>query len=291
MFLWHFRWVLIAFFCGSAILNAQQNDHELLKTSEDSCVIYFKQIGMATSDEEKLALNEKIFSEFTKTLSLARSFEYSFDSLKTIGRLYAPDKSFRIITWNFLLDNGNYKHFGIIQVPDVKTNAIKLFTLKDRSEEITNPENSVLSAGKWFGGLYYKALRNKVDNQTYYTLLALQYHNLSITRKIIEVLFFDSWGNPVFGAPIIQVGKKIKHRIVMEYSASSVVNLKYDEKLKMVVFDHLAPAEAKYEGIYEYYGPDLTFDGLIFKKDKWQYTNNLDLRRPTQSTLSPRPRR
>ena len=44
--------------------------------------------------------------------------------------------------------------------------------------------------------------------------------------------------------------------------------LRYDDKLKMIVFDHLSPSKPSYEGKYQYYGPDFSYDGLIFEKGK-----------------------
>ncbi len=279
------RLVFILFFVASLPGKAQQNNIELFRNWEDSCVLYFKQLTSDLPDSEKFEFNNRLTQKLERLLSIPGSFDYPLDSLKAFGKLYAPDKSFRIITWNISLSNGSYKYYGVIQVP--KANSMKVFELTDRSDEITNPENSVLSAGKWYGALYYKILKQKVDNRTYYTLLALQYHNLFITRKMIDILFFDEYGNPVFGAPIIQVNKKMKHRLVFEYSALSSVNLKYDDKLNMIIFDHVAPAEPKYNGQFEYYGPDLTFDGLAFKKGFWVYIPNLDLRQ----SFDPSPKR
>jgi hypothetical protein len=273
---------LLIFLFSFAFVKAQKNNPEIFRTDEDSCVYYYKQISSDIPDTEKNVRNNIFSNKLRQFLETPGSFGYPLDSLKSIGRLYAPDKSFRIITWNLLLNDVTYKYFGFIQI--AKSN--KIFELVDRSNEITDPENSVLSAGKWYGCLYYKMLKEKVYDRTYYTLLAIQYHNFNITRKMIDILFFDEYGNPVFGAPIIQTGNKFKHRLVFEYSALAAVNLKYDDKLKMIIFDHLAPAEEKYVGQTDYYGPDLTFDGLFFKKDKWIYKANLDLRQ--SSDPSPR---
>jgi len=270
-------------------VKAQQNSIEQLKCSEDSCAYYSKQLINDQPDSTKHLLNTRLTKLLGQSLVVPESFDYPFDSLKTFGRLYAPDKSFRIITWNILLSNGTYKYYGFIQAPKAK--AAKVFELTDRCDEITNPENSVLSAGKWFGALYYKILKEKVDNRTYYTLLALRRHNSVITKKMIDILFFDEFGNPVFGAPIVKVGKLLRHRLVFVYSAFSVVNLKFDEKLNMIIFDHVAAAEPKYNGQFEYYGPDLTFDGLVFKKGVWEYTPNLDLRQPFDPSPKHKPLR
>ncbi len=264
-------------------LNAQIISTDYFKKSVDSIAYYFKTISGTQSNNEKLAINTKINQTFKQLLSSPGSFDYSFDTLKNVGQLYAPDKSFRIINWNIPLSDGTHQYFCYIQVLNPKQKTVKLFELTDRTDKIINPENSVLNAGNWYGVLYYKILKNKVKDQVYYTLLALQYRNFFITRKIIDVLFFDQSGNPVFGAPIFQIDNKVKKRIVFEYSAEAGMNLKYDEKLKMIVFDHLAPRESKYTGQYEYYGPDLTFDGIKFQKDHWVYKSNLDIRRTEET--------
>ena len=253
-----------------------------VKEPLDSIQLLFKTIGEAKSDSEKIVYNKKIRFIFRELLNSAVSFEYAFDSLKNVGKLYAPDKSFRIINWNLPLSDGTHRFFCFIQTMDLKQKTVKLFELNDSSENISNPEDRILNKDRWYGGLYYKILKNEIKDKAYYTLLALQYHNYFTSRKIIDVLSFDLGGNPQFGAPIFNADNKIKKRIVFEYSAKSGMNLKYDEKLQMIVFDHLAPRESKYIGLYEYYGPDLSFDGFKFQKDHWFLVSNLDLRRPDQ---------
>lgn len=270
---------IISLFFLSFILKVQAQQNQSLKSFEDSCVVLFKDLRLTQGDEEKKIINQKILSGFKRVLKLDSSFIFPFDSLKVAARPYSPDKTIRVISWFYALDNGSYQYFGFIQTaPDKKNGGSKLFELTDRPD-ITNPENSVLSAGKWLGALYYKILRNKVDNRIYYSILALRYHDVLVTKKIVEILYFDEWDNPVFGAPIIQYDKKLKHRLVFEYSAMATMNLRYDDKKGMIIFDHLSPSETRYAGMPQYYGPDLTFDGLQFKKNKWQYIPNLDLRR------------
>jgi hypothetical protein len=270
-------------------LSAQKSNEGLFKIAEDSCILYSNQINPNQSDSENLNINNKLSSTLKNFLNTPGSFDYSLDSLKLVGKIYAPDRSFRIISWNIRLNNGEFKYFGFIQVYDSQSKSVNIFELIDRTGEIINPENSVLSAGKWLGAIYYKILKEKVDNRTYYTMMGVQYHNVVITRKVVEILFFNEYGNPVFGAPIIQVNNKKKHRLVFDYSALASVHLNYDEKLKMIVFDHVAAAEPKYNGQFEYYGPDLTFDGLVFKKGLWNYTPNLDLRQPFSTAPKHKP--
>ena len=41
-------------------------------------------------------------------------------------------------------------------------------------------------------------------------------------------------------------------------------------------------AEPRYEGIYEYYGPDFSIDGYKFRQGKLRYVSDIDLHSPRQ---------
>ena len=79
-------------------VKAQQNSIEQLKHSEDSCAYYSKQLINDQPDSTKLLLNTRLTKLLGQSLVVPESFDYPFDSLKTFGRLYAPDKNFRVIT-------------------------------------------------------------------------------------------------------------------------------------------------------------------------------------------------
>lgn len=275
--------ILAILFLHSAVIFAQNEDFLRLGKSEDSISINFLKAVSAPTNIEKLIYNDSVSRMLNRILRTEQSFDYPFDSLKKIGKIYSPDHSFRIINWNMPLTDGTYEYKGFIQVLNSKTKKLRVFELMDHSDQVLKPENSVLSAGKWYGVLYYKILRNVVDNRTYYTMLGLRYQNLFLNRKVIEVMYFDEWGNPVFGAPIFQVNNKIKHRIVFNYSARVIMSLKYNDDLKMIVCDHLAPSESKYTGQFEYYGPDFSFDGYEFIKGKWILKTDLNLKNPNPS--------
>jgi hypothetical protein len=92
---------------------------------------------------------------------------------------------------------------------------------------------------------------------------------------------FDFWNNPDFGMPVFLDDKKRKKtRVVFSFNAQAVMLLRFNKKKKMIVFDHLSPASPSQKGQFRYYGPDFTYDGFQFKKGKWNYRSNLDLRNP-----------
>jgi len=56
------------------------------------------------------------------------------------------------------------------------------------------------------------------------------------------------------------------------------MTLKYDEGKEMIIYDHLSPSEPKYEGQYEFYGPDFSYDGLKYENGIWNTYFDLDPR-------------
>ena len=50
----------------------------------------------------------------------------------------------------------------------------------------------------------------------------------------------------------------------------------------MIVLDHIAASDPRYEGIYEFYGPDFSIDGYKFKQGKLRYSSDIDLHSPRQ---------
>ncbi|HEX2935646.1 MAG TPA: hypothetical protein VHO72_09870 [Bacteroidales bacterium] len=270
-----FRFEIRVFILFICTFQAYSQDNSIFKAYEDSVKRYIEEVKKSNDDSLKIQYNQHIYNLFSEILLKPESFTFGFDSLKTMGKLVAPDQLFRIFTWNVALSDGSYKYYGIIQLRNEAGNKIRLYNLSDRAPEIENPENNVLSAGKWYGALYYKVLKNKVDNYTFYTLLGLRYHDFFTTAKLVDVLYFDQFDNPVFGAPLFLVDSKKKHRLLFQFSARATMNLSYNESLKMIVFDHLSPSESKYTGQYMYYGPDFSSDGLLFKNKMWNYQTDI----------------
>jgi len=125
---------------------------------------------------------------------------------------------------------------------------------------------------------------NTADAEVYYKLASVYYDEemtndaINMYKKVIEILTFDSSNNPVFGNELFKVGKQKKSRLFFEYSNKSAMTLTYNEKLNMIVFDHLSPSRKIYEGQYRYYGPDLSYDALEWDKNKWVLLEDIDVR-------------
>jgi hypothetical protein len=249
-----------------------------------------KKLFSTPNEEERLKLNAQLVTLFDETLNQPNSFEFPFDSLKKdIGILTSPDNRFRIINWNIEKNDGTQQYFGFIQekysVPKKKIESVLLFPLIDKSAEIRNPENTITDNKKWFGMLYYKIIPVKSKKKTIYTLLARDMNDKLSQKKIIDVLSFDSNGNPRFGADIFSLPKKYPKRVIFEYASSCIFALKYNENLDMIVYDRLAPMEPQLEGQYQYYcTSDFEYDGLKLKKGKWIFQADVAPKNPKDNT-------
>jgi hypothetical protein len=264
------------------------SENDSLRIYEDSLKKIAPLIFKSTTDAEKYSTSKHFSTVFEKILKMEGSFDYPFDSLKTTGKTTSPDKKFRIYNWNLPRQDGTHEYFGFIQIRNKRKKLLGLiphgkenFTilpLIDKSVEIKNPENTISDNNKWYGMLYYQALKNKYKGKTYYTLLALDLNDNLSRKKIIDVLTFDKNGFPKFGADIFIVEKKYPKRFILEYSAEYTISLRFNKVLNMIVFNHLIPRSPTLTGQYQFYGPDFSFDGFEFKKGKWQFVPDVDAR-------------
>jgi len=262
-------------------INAQERVS--LKQYEDSIQASIKQLIAERTDEGRLALNKKVIGYFDNALALRESFDYPFDSLKNISKLMASDSLVRVISWNLPKRNGDYIYYAYIQQLNKNKKKLKLFKLIDASAEIENPEFEKLGPEKWYGALYYRIETNTSSKSTYYTLLGWDGNTNFTNKKLIECFFFEG-KKLVLGPPIFKMEKGIKNRLVFEYAKQAKMMLRYDEKMKMIVYDHLAPSHKKFTGQYMYYGPDMSQDGIQFIEGYWVIKPNLDLRNMEEST-------
>ncbi len=232
------------------------------------------------SDAERITANETFKGLFQEALLRSGSFNFPFDSLKEIGRIYSPDKAFRLITWDIPMKDGTHQYYGFVQAYDPKTKLYVVHELIDKSADVKTPESYAGTPDKWFGMLYYKIIPVKYKKKKYYTLLGFDGNDNLTAKKFIDVLYFNESTVPKFGADIFKMEKRSSKRIVFEYSSKVVMTLKYNEDKNVIIYDHLAPSAPQFEGQYQFYGPDFSFDGLKFDKGSWTYIPDFDAKNP-----------
>ena len=257
---------------------SQDIDTLYLQAKETEIQILFNEFKNQKSDEEKIKINDQICGELKSLFIHPISFDYSFDSLKNVGKITSEDNKVRIFTWNIPLIDGTHLYSGYIMYKYGNGKKIKLFRLEDKSDQIENIELSSLTCSNWLGALYYSIIQKKDKGQVYYTLLAFDFNDIFSAKKIIDVLWFDEKDEPVFGKPIFKYREQPTSRIVFEFSSRVSMTLKYVDEKEMIIFDHLSPSRLIYQGRYQFYGPDFSYDGLLFEKGYWTLVKDIDIR-------------
>jgi hypothetical protein len=194
-----------------------------------------------------------------------------------ISILVSKDKKVKVFTWAIPLHN-DYYYIGFIQHYNKKTKIPDVFRLYDESSKIKKPEKKYLSPNRWYGCVYYEMIEKRYKRHRYYTLLGADPDGDLLNRKIIDVLTFRSNGIPRFGYNFRDENGKPVKRFIFQYNNQASMLLRWNKQLKMIVFDHLSPSEPKFKGMYQFYGPDFSYDGLKFIKGRWVYEKDVDVR-------------
>jgi len=232
----------------------------------------------AKNDLQRIKANDTFLHTFERALDTPGSFLFPFDSLPSVAFLTSPDNKFRLINWNLPNDDETQVYYCFVQVFNNKKSKTYTFNLTDKSPEISNPSQKTFDYTDWYGALYYRIIPMKKKHNKYYVLLAWDGNDKLTSKKLIDVIYFSGNGKPKFGASVFRFPKKTKKRVLFEYSSQVTMSLKYDEKKKLIVFDHLSPPDEGLLGQYQYYGPDFSFDALELKKDKWYFIRDVDAR-------------
>jgi hypothetical protein len=271
---------------------AQKGNNNLFTEYEDTLKVMAHIIMNAETEAEKRLANTAFITNLTEVLQYEKSFKFPFDSLPTIARILSPDNTFRIFNWLLKKDNGAYEYYAIVHYHNIKRKRYEIIPLVDNSANIRNAEQEDLDAKNWYGGIYYQIAYNKKIGRKYYTLLAWDGNDGYSTKKIIDVLYFSGKNKVKFGLPIFKKNKKeSQKRVIIEYDAKTSVSVKYQEKEKRIVFNHLVPPKKDLEGLEEYYIPEGTFNSYQYNKGKWLLEEDIDIRNQQKVKRIKKPKR
>lgn len=263
----------------------------------DSSFVFFKEVEqelkiiekgfLSRIESERIDANKKFIAAWDKIVYDADILNYPFDSIKEASILFPKNKKFKLITWNLNKDDGTHTYFGYLIVNNSKRvkksflnyktiSEFEVFKLRDHSIDVKSAENHIGGPDKWFGMLYTQI----IECDGFYTLIGWDGNSKLTKRKFIDVLYFKSDGEPVFGKDIFKIPKKSPKRLMFEYSSEVSMSLKYIERKNQIIYSHLASREdgAFLEGMFQFYGPDGSFDAIELKKDRWVSIEDVDAR-------------
>lgn len=253
----------------------------------------------APTDNERYLASEQAVGELSAALEEDASERWKWQLPTVASVLTSPDAMLRIFTWAVVRDNGEYECFGAVQFYNEREEEYQYRLLNDKSEEIMNREESLLTPDNWLGAVYQEIIQTSHGDKTYYTLLGWNGVDNLTERKIIEPVILRG-GVPQFGAPLFRRERNLR-RVVLEYRNDAMVNLSYEEqyveevqrqrvkvrgtnryrteekrkqhKEKMIIFDEVGPQVPGMEGLFQYYVPSGLELAYAFIDGKWELRN------------------
>ncbi len=237
----------------------------------------FSRLASARQDADRIRINDSIVTIIDSYARSDSAFTHKFAGLRNLGQITSKNSQLKIITWNAVFGESGGKYYCyFIHNTGKKNRVYRLESVYDNEPPLGN---KLYTENDWYGALYYDLRQFGKGANQYWVLLGLDLGNPDITRKMIEVLSLTPEGDIIIGKNIFRKGKSTLNRVLLEYSSSAVVSLRFLTD-KFIIFDHLVPVAASLTGRRDTYGPDFSFDAYILEKGLWQFTENVDVRNP-----------
>lgn len=266
-------YLLLFILLSTGIANSQEAGKDTPQVLEE---LFDRLVGNYI-DSNRILINDSIRTILDGYVKSDTVFTHRFTNLRYLGQILSPDSLLKIITWNLVLENepGRYFCYFIRKQESGKEN--KIYRLSVSYNENQVKTDTTYNESNWYGALYYDLKPYIIDKRRCWVLLGIDYGNLYISRKIIEVLSFSPEDAIVFGMKWFSYGNAVKYRDVFEYASNAMMSLRFRSD-NSIVFDHLVPFSASHKDDHQYYGPDYSFDAYNFENGIWNLTINVDAR-------------
>lgn len=256
--------------------NITPADRKKLQSEEDTLKAFSRMMVVDSIQAHRMIADSFFTRILVRALKIKNSFYYPFDDIKGISKLYAPDTSFRIFTWNVQFDEYYSRQKGAIQFP-TRDGSLKLVPLRDVSEFTDAPEDSVRSNSNWIGAVYYNIIKTQYNGKNYYTLFGIDENSVMSSKKWMEVLTFNQKYQPVFGGPYFSytndsLPQKTRYRFSMEFKKDARVTMNYIPDLGVILVDHLISETDEPENKWTYV-PDGDNEAFKWQNGKWMHVD------------------
>ena len=252
-------------------------DKKILKVKEDSLQQIARFMILDSLEVGRLLAYKDFVPVLLRALKVKNSFYHPFDSVLGISKLYAPDSSFRIITWYIEIDDYRGYQKGLIQ-HNTKDGSLKLNILFDNSEWADNKHSKICRDTNWIGAVYYNMIKTQHQGKNYYTLFGIDREGLRSQKKWIDVLSFDERKNPVFGGGFSfkedSIVKPTQSRFSIEYKKDARTYVNYEPELKLILFDHLISETEEPEFPWTFV-PDGDYEGFKWQNGQWVHVDKV----------------
>ena len=245
-----------------------------MEKQQDSLMRFAFDIVNAPEANQRFRADSTFIRMLVRSLKIPNSFYFPFDSLQTISKLYSPDSSFRIFTWQVKKDVYVFFQRGAIQMRTAD-GSLKLFPLHDVSMFTKKPGDSVRGANNWIGAIYYRIIQKNHNGKNLYTLLGFDDFTINSNKKWMDVLTFNEEGQPIFGGPYFsfkndsaKASKGQIARFYLEYKKEASTTFNYDSSMNMIIYDHLV-SETDEPNRKETFVPDGDYEGFTWQNGQW----------------------
>lgn len=253
-------------------------DLKVLRSKEDSLKQLAKNIFVDTATAGRMRSDSLFVRTLVRSLQVKNSFYYPYDSVQGIAKLYAPDSTFRIFTWQIDFGGFYIRQKGAIQyrTPD---GSLKLVPLRDYSEFSEYAMDSVRTKDNWIGAVYYGITKTQYKGKNYYTLFGYDQYGGGSNKKWIEVLSFDKNNMPLFGGEFFSFAKDSlpkpdQYRFYIEYKKEASTTVNFDPDLNMILYDHLISESNEPDNPWTLV-PDGDYEGFKWEAGKWVHVDKV----------------
>ncbi len=288
--------IITTLLLATIVLGVSAQDKGRMHAHQQRLAALIERVATAPTDNERYLASEEAVGVLATALAEEESERWQWQLPRYASVLTSPDGQLRLFTWAVVRDNGEFECFGAVQFYNDKEEEFQYLILHDKSEEILNREESLLSADRWFGAVYQEIIQTQMGERPLYTLLGWNGVDNLTERKIIEPVILKG-GIPQFGAAAFRRERNLR-RIVLEYTNDAMVNLAYEQqtvqevqrervkvkgtnryrtiekvkehKERVIIFDEVEPQVPGMEGLFQYYVPSGLELAYAFVDGKWE---------------------
>lgn len=240
-----------------------------------------EQLAEASTDEGRLRAHDSLLTWWSQALEAGLAQHPAIATLE--GRLALPtagrgDEWVRVISWNVELSDRTQRYGGFVAAADGR-GSIEITPLEQSRRAKPWTTQSRVQPDDWPGAIYYDVVLTRHRKKTYYTLLGWDGADALVTQKIIEPIQLRR-GRIRFGDRTIVGPQGTTGRFILTYADDAVVALRHEPDAKRIVMDHLSPFEPHLKGVRAYYGPDMSYDALVWRKGRWFYEPDVPVADP-----------
>jgi hypothetical protein len=267
--------LIILALCCFFIRPAYSQNNSL--TDSETLEKLFGRLIIEREDSVRLIVNDSIKTIVDKVVEVDSIFNFNFN-IRFLGQITSADSIIKIVSWNLNLRNEPSKYFCYLikKNEQGKPNSIYKLAADYSLEDISRV--SIYTAENWYGALYYEIRPSIINGEKYWIALGINFSNHLITKKIIDIIAFNSNDEIEFGAPVFSLPEnELINREVFKYSADATMALRFLDN-NTIVFDHLVPFSPDFVGKPEFYGPDFSYDAFIFENEIWNLKLDIDVR-------------